>query len=191
MSKELADKQIIDAVLAGDKNAYGLLVSKYQYKIISVVGRFLPEPADREDVAQQAFIKAYQSLQGFRGDSEFYTWLYRIAVNCAKNFVKLKNHSVSTVDVDAPEIESYLGSEKLHDTASPEDLLSSAELKAHLQKALDGLPDDLREALILCEIESLSYTEIAERMGCPIGTVRSRISRARVALDKVIAQFVD
>ena len=190
-SNEQLDRQIIDNILNGDKNAYNLLVVKYQYKILNVVGKYIYEPADREDIAQQAFIKAYEALPAFRGDSEFYTWLYRIAVNCAKNFLKNKAQNTLTVDVSDPEIESYEGSNKLHDLSNPENLLSSEELKLQLLQALDALPGELRTAIVMCEMENMSYEQIAEKMNCPIGTVRSRISRAREALDKVIKPFLD
>lgn len=191
VSSEQLDRQIIENVLNGDKNAYNLLVVKYQYKVLNVVGKYIYEPADREDIAQQAFIKAYEALSTFRGDSEFYTWLYRIAVNCAKNFLKNKNQNTLTVDVTDPEIDSYEGSHRLHDLGDPESLLSSEELKAQLIQALDALPTELRQAIVMCEMENMSYDQIAEKMNCPIGTVRSRISRAREALDKVIKPFLD
>ena len=182
LTNEQLDRQIIENVLNGDKNAYNLLVVKYQYKVLNVVG---------EDIAQQAFIKAYEALPSFRGDSEFYTWLYRIVVNCAKNFLKNKAQNTLTVDVSDPEIESYDGSQKLHDLSNPESVLSSEELKAQLIAALDALPSELRMAVVMCEMENMSYEQIAEKMNCPIGTVRSRISRAREALDKVIKPFLD
>lgn len=190
MTRELADQQIIEDVLSGNKNAYALLVSKYQFRILNVVGRFVREPADCEDVAQQAFIKAYEALPNFRGESSFYTWLYTIAQNCAKSFVKSKSQQIVSVDVSGPEIDSYDGSERLHDIESPEDVFASEELKKLLTDALDRLPADLRQAIVLCELDGLSYDEIAEKMNCPVGTVKSRIARARATLSKVIDPFL-
>ena len=190
MSKELADQQIIEEVLKGNKNAFSLLVSKYQYRVLSIVGRFVHEHADCEDVAQQTFIKAYEALPTFRGESAFYTWLYTIAQNCAKSFVNSKVQQVVSVDAADPEVEIYDGSERLHDIESPEDLLSSEELQRMLMQALDQMPADLRQALVLCELEGLCYDEIARRMGCPVGTVKSRISRARESLSKVIKPYM-
>ncbi len=190
MTKELADQQIIESVLSGDKNAYALLVSKYQFRIMNVVGRFVREKADCEDITQQSFIKAYEALPSFRGECSFYTWLYTIAQNCAKSFVKSKSQQVVSVDVTGPEIDSYDGSERLHDIESPEDLFVSNELKNLLRDALNRLPPDLKQAIVLCELEGMSYDEIAIKMNCPVGTVKSRIARARAALSKVIDPFV-
>ena len=190
MTKELADQQIIEEVLKGNKNAFSLLVSKYQYRILNVVGKFVREPADCEDVAQQAFLKAYEALPNFRGECAFYTWLYTIAQNCAKSFVKSKAQQVISVDASDPEVEVYDGSERLHDIESPEDLLSSMELQKLMQQALDQMPKDLRQALVMCELDGLSYDEIASQMGCPVGTVKSRISRARETLGRVIRPYM-
>jgi RNA polymerase sigma-70 factor (ECF subfamily) len=191
VTKELADQQIIEEVLNGNKNAFSLLVSKYQYRILNVVGRFVREPADCEDVAQQAFMKAYMALPNFRGDSAFYTWLYTIAQNCAKSFVKSKSQQIVSVDANDPEVDVYDGSERLHDIESPEDLLSSQELQKLMTQALNQMPADLRQALVLCELDGLSYDEIARQMNCPVGTVKSRISRARECLGKVIRPYMD
>ncbi len=190
MTKKLADQQIIQEVLNGNKNAFSLLVSKYQYRILSVVGRFIREPADCEDVAQQAFIKAYEALPDFRGDSAFYTWLYTIAQNCARSFVKSRAQQVVSVDATDPEVDAYDGSERLHDNGSPEDIISSQELQKLMTQALNQMPADLRQALILCELDGLSYDEIAKQMDCPVGTVKSRISRARESLSKVIKPYM-
>lgn len=191
MTEKLLDQQIIENVLNGDKNAYSLLVAKYQYKILGVVSKYIYEPADRDDIAQLSFLKAYEALPSFRGESEFYTWLYRIAVNCAKNFLKNKNQTSITVDLSDPEIDSYDGSRRLHDLSDPSSVLSSEELKEQIDKALDALPPELSQALVFYEVDGLSYEEISEKMNCPIGTVRSRISRARDAVDKVIKPFFE
>lgn len=191
VTEKLLDQQIIENVLNGDKNAYSLLVAKYQYKILGVVSKYIYEPADRDDIAQLSFLKAYEALPSFRGESEFYTWLYRIAVNCAKNFLKNKNQTSITVDLSDPEIDSYDGSRRLHDLSDPSSVLSSEELKEQIDKALDALPPELSQALVFYEVDGLSYEEISEKMNCPIGTVRSRISRARDAVDKVIKPFFE
>lgn len=190
MTKELADQQIIEDVLSGNKNAYSLLVAKYQFRILNVVGRFVREQADCEDVAQQAFIKAYEALPNFRGESSFYTWIYTIAQNCAKSFVKSKSQQIISVDAQDPEVDSYDGSERLHDIETPEDIFASEELKRLLTEALNKLPSDLRQSIVMCELDGLSYDEIAEKMNCPVGTVKSRIARARATLSKVIDPFM-
>jgi RNA polymerase sigma-70 factor (ECF subfamily) len=165
MSEQIADQQIVERVQRGDKNAYGLLVTKYQQKVSYLVSRYVKNSGDVADVTQEAFIKAYRALPNFRGDSAFYTWLYRIAVNSA---------------------DYYDGSDALKENNSPEKKLMSEQMEKLLFDAMEKLPEDLRMAISLRELEGLSYEDIANVMDCPVGTVRSRIFRAREALDKVI-----
>ncbi|NRA82234.1 MAG: RNA polymerase sigma factor RpoE [Gammaproteobacteria bacterium] len=186
MSEPKTDQQLVELVQQGDKTAFDVLVRKYQHKVINLVSRFVKNQGDVEDVAQEAFIKAYRALPNFRGDSAFYTWLYRIAVNTAKNYIVAKKRRPSASDIDAVDAENYDGSDNLRENASPERLLLSEELKKVVFKTLEQLPEDLRSAITLRELEGLSYEEIADVMECPVGTVRSRIFRAREALDKQI-----
>ena len=179
-------QQLVELVQQGDKTAFDVLVRKYQHKVINLVSRFVKNQGDVEDVAQEAFIKAYRALPNFRGDSAFYTWLYRIAVNTAKNYIVAQKRRPSASDIDAVDAENYDGSDNLRENASPERLLLSEELKKVVFKTLEQLPEDLRSAITLRELEGLSYEEIADVMECPVGTVRSRIFRAREALDKQI-----
>lgn len=178
------DLAIIRRVQKGDKNAFNLLVTKYQHKVINLIGRYVKNPGDVSDVAQEAFIKAYRAIPNFRGDSAFYTWLFRIAVNCAKNYLTAQGRKPPANDVDAEEADHYDGSDALRENASPEGLLLSDEIKAVVFSTIEGLPEDLRMAVTLREIEGLSYEEIADVMDCPVGTVRSRIFRARDAIDQ-------
>ena len=186
MSEPKTDQQLVVLVQQGDKTAFDVLVRKYQHKVINLVSRFVKNQGDVEDVAQEAFIKAYRALPNFRGDSAFYTWLYRIAVNTAKNYIVAQKRRPSASDIDAVDAENYDGSDNLRENASPERLLLSEELKRVVFKTLEQLPEDLRSAITLRELEGLSYEEIADVMECPVGTVRSRIFRAREALDKQI-----
>ncbi len=186
MSEPKTDQQLVELVQQGDKTAFDVLVRKYQHKVINLVSRFVKNQGDVEDVAQEAFIKAYRALPNFRGDSAFYTWLYRIAVNTAKNYIVAQKRRPSASDIDAVDAENYDGSDNLRENASPERLLLSEELKRVVFKTLEQLPEDLRSAITLRELEGLSYEEIADVMECPVGTVRSRIFRAREALDKQI-----
>ena len=180
------DQQLIERIQRGDKNAFNLLVRKYQHKVISLVSRYVNNPGDVPDVAQEAFIKAYRAIPEFRGESAFYTWLYRIAVNTAKNYIVAQGRRPPDMDVDSQDAETYDGAESLHEVANPENLMLSDEIRAEVASALASLPEDLRTAITLREIEGLSYEEIAEVMECPVGTVRSRIFRAREAIDKRI-----
>ena len=180
------DQQLIERIQRGDKNAFNLLVRKYQHKVVSLVSRYVNNPGDIPDVAQEAFIKAYRAIPDFRGESAFYTWLYRIAVNTAKNYIVAQGRRPPDMDVDSQDAETYEGAESLHEVANPENLMLSDEIRAELAATLAGLPEDLRTAITLREIEGLSYEEIAEVMECPVGTVRSRIFRAREAIDKRI-----
>lgn len=186
MSEQITDQQLVEKVQRGDKNAFNLLVVRYQHKVMHLVGRYVKSSGDVADVTQEAFIKAYRALPSFRGDSAFYTWLYRIAVNTAKNYLVSQGRKPPGSDIDAQEADYYDGGEALHDNSTPERSLLSNEIEATLFKVVDKLPDDLRMAITLREMEGLSYEEIAAVMECPVGTVRSRIFRAREAIDKVI-----
>ncbi len=183
MSERDVDQQLVERVQRGDKRAFELLVAKYQRKLIRLIGRIVRDPAEVEDVAQEAFIKAYRALPQFRGDSAFYTWLYRIGVNTAKNFlISQGRRAPTTTEKDAEEAETFDDAEQLRDINTPESLLMSRQVAATVNAAMERLPDELRTAISLREIEGMSYDEIAEVMNCPIGTVRSRIFRAREAI---------
>lgn len=186
-----ADQLLVERVQQGDKRAFDLLVLKYQHKIISVVHRYMRDPADVHDVVQEAFIKAYRALPNFRGESAFYTWMYRIAINTAKNDLISKGRRPPSSDVDVEDAEYYAGNDNLHDVDTPENNLFRDELQQAVHSVIQGLPDDLRTAVTLREMEGLSYEEISEIMECPVGTVRSRIFRAREAIDKVIKPMTD
>lgn len=186
MSEQLTDQQIVEKVQRGDKNAFNLLVVKYQHKVAHLVSRYVKNTGDIADVSQEAFIKAYRALPNFRGESAFYTWLYRIAVNSAKNYIVAQGRKPPANDVDVAEADYYDGSEALRESNSPERSLMSGEMEKLLFAAMDKLPEDLRMAITLRELEGLSYEEIAKVMDCPVGTVRSRIFRARESIDKVI-----
>lgn len=186
MSEQITDQQLVDKVQRGDKDAFNLLVVRYQHKVMHLVGRYVKSSGDVADVTQEAFIKAYRALPSFRGDSAFYTWLYRIAVNTAKNYLVSQGRKPPGSDIDAQEADYYDGGEALHDNSTPERSLLSSEIEATLFRVVEKLPDDLRMAITLREMEGLSYEEIAAVMECPVGTVRSRIFRAREAIDKVI-----
>lgn len=185
------DQQLVERVQKGDKRAFDLLVLKYQHKMISVVSRYIHDSHEVYDVVQEAFIKAYRALGNFRGDSQFYTWLYRIAINTAKNYLVSRGRRPPATDVDVGDAEYYSGSDLLKDVDTPENNLFRDELKAEVDRAIRELPEDLRTAVTLRELEGLSYEEIADVMGCPVGTVRSRIFRARDAIDKCIAPLID
>lgn len=183
---EQSDVQLVKRVQKGDKRAFDLLVLKYQYKVQAVISRFIKDHAEVQDVAQEAFIKAYRAIQNFRGESQFYTWLYRIAVNTAKNHLVTRNRRPPSEDVDISDAEHYGGSEYLKDNDTPEGEMYRGELEEVVFKAMSDLPEDLRTAVTLREMEGMSYEEIAEVMECPVGTVRSRIFRAREAItDKI------
>lgn len=192
MSDRDIDQQLVERVQRGDKGAFDLLVSKYQRKIIRLLSRLIRDQAEVEDVAQEAFIKAYRALPNFRGDSAFYTWLYRIAINTAKNhLVSQGRRAPTTTEVDIEEAETFDDGEHLRDLNSPESLLLSKQVGEAVNRAIDQLPEDLRTAIVLREIEGLSYEEIAESMNCPIGTVRSRIFRAREAIAHELKPVLD
>ena len=180
------DKQLVARVQKGDKRAFDMLVLKYQYKVHAIISRYIKDFDEVNDVSQEAFVKAYRALAKFRGESQFYTWLYRIAVNTAKNYLVARNRRPPASDVDAADADYYEGGDRLRDIASPENLLYRDELEAVVDSAIKDLPEDLRTAVTLREFEGLSYEEIAEVMGCPVGTVRSRIFRAREAIDEKV-----
>ena len=191
MSEQKKDLGLVRRAQAGEKAAFDLLVRKYQNKIISLVSRYLGHNGDVQDVAQDAFIKAYTALPGFRGEAAFYTWLYRIAVNSAKNYLMSKGRRPMNVDVDAEDAEYYESNEALQSNASPERLALTEEIKKVIFDTIDELPEELKVAIQLREIDGMSYEEIATAMGCPIGTVRSRIFRARDAIDAKLEPLLD
>lgn len=185
------DQQLVERVQKGDKRAFDLLVLKYQHKIFAVISRFIRDHAEVQDVAQDAFIKAYRALPNFRGESAFYTWMYRIAINTAKNYLVARNRRPPASDVDMEDAEFFVGNDAMHEMNTPERNLLRDELQVVIDQAFRDLPEDLRTAVTLREIEGLSYEEIAEAMECPIGTVRSRIFRAREAIDKKIQPLIE
>ena len=183
MSDREIDRQLVTRAQQGDKQAFGLLVDKYQRKLARLLSRFIRDPAEVEDVTQEAFIKAYRALPAFRGDSAFYTWLYRIGINTAKNYLMAMGRRAPTsTEVEAEEAEGFEEGEQLRDINTPESLLLSNEIAETVTKTIEGLPEELRRAIQMREIEGKSYEEIAQEMNCPIGTVRSRIFRAREAI---------
>ncbi|QLE99576.1 RNA polymerase sigma factor RpoE [Neptunomonas phycophila] len=184
------DQKLVERVQAGDKRAFDLLVGKYQHKIVGLVSRYVYDHHEAMDIAQEAFIKAYKALPRFRGDSAFYTWLYRIAINTAKNHLVSRGRRPPDVDVDVVDAEYFDGGDELRELENPENSLFRDELQATVKRALDQLPEDLRAALTLREFEGMSYEDIAAVMDCPVGTVRSRIFRAREAIDKEIAPLL-
>ena len=186
MSEINVDQKLVERVQRGDKNAFNLLVTKYQHKVANLVSRYVKNHSDVPDIVQEAFIKAYRALPNFRGDSAFYTWLYRIAVNCAKNHMVASNRKPPGSDIEVEDAEIYDSGEALRENASPEKLLMRDQLEKVIFDTIDELPEDLKTAITLREIEGMSYEEIAESMGCPVGTVRSRIFRARETIDEKI-----
>ncbi len=179
-----SDQQLVQRVKKGDKRAFDLLVVKYQHKILGLVARYVRDSGEVQDVTQEAFIKAYRALPKFRGDSQFYTWLYRIAINTAKNHLMAKGRRPPGSDIDVQDAEYFESAGQLKDIENPENQLFGAELKEIVNKAISQLPEDLRTAVTLREFDGLSYEDIADIMDCPVGTVRSRIFRAREAIDK-------
>ena len=183
MGDREVDQQLVERAQRGDKRAFELLVLKYQRKLGRLLSRFVRDPAEVEDVTQEAFIKAYRALPGFRGESAFYTWLYRIGINTAKNYlVALGRRAPTSTGFDNEEAEGFEDADQLRDANTPESELEGKEIAATVNRAMDALPKDLRTAITLREIEGLSYEEIASVMNCPVGTVRSRIFRARDAI---------
>jgi len=191
MSERDIDQELVTRVQLGDNKAFDLLVLKYQLRLSKLISRFIRNQSDVPDVVQEAFIKAYRALPNFRGDSAFYTWLYRIGINTAKNHLVAQSRKAPANGIDAQEAEDYGASEWLKEYSSPEREALSAELEKTIYEAMGSFPPDLREAITLREIEGLSYEEIAEVMDCPVGTVRSRIFRAREAIDSKLEPMLD
>lgn len=185
------DQELVRRVQAGDQTAFNLLVLKYQHRVLKLVGRFVNDAAEAEDVAQEAFLKAYRALASFRGDSAFYTWLYRIAINTAKNALVSQRRRPVDFDLDLQDPDQYDRHAKLKEADTPEGVLLTEEIRAVVEEAMEQLPEDLRTAIVLRELEGLSYEEIAEAMDCPVGTVRSRIFRAREAIDKKLKPLLE
>ena len=188
---EPTDQQLVVRVQKGDKRAFDLLVLKYQYKVHAIVARFIRDSDEVRDVVQEAFIKAYRALPKFRSDSQFYTWLYRIAVNTAKNYLVARSRRPPSSDVDLDDAEYYSGSDQLKDHSSPENQLFRDQLEVAINQAIVELPEDLRTAVTLREYEGLSYEDIAAVMDCPVGTIRSRIFRGREAIDARVVELVE
>jgi RNA polymerase sigma-70 factor, ECF subfamily len=192
MSADVSDLSLVRRVQRGDKGAFDALVLKYQHKLVKLVMRYVRNPAEAEDIAQEAFIKAYRALPQFRGDSAFYTWLYRIAINTAKNAVVSRDRSPIEYDLDRNNTdESYDMQGRMKDPETPEGLVLTDEIRSTVNAAIDSLPEDLRTAIVLRELEGLSYEEIAATMDCPVGTVRSRIFRAREAIDRRLREVFE
>jgi len=192
MGEREVDQQLVVRAQHGDQQAFGLLVSKYQRKLSRLLSRLVRDPAEVEDVAQETFIKAYRALGSFRGDSAFYTWLYRIGINTAKNYLVSQGRRAPTrTEFDTDEAEDFEGGELLRDINTPERLLFSKEIGETVNAAMEALPEDLRTAIVLREIEGMSYEDIAKMMDCPIGTVRSRIFRAREAVAEKLRPLLE
>jgi RNA polymerase sigma-70 factor, ECF subfamily len=192
MSADVSDLSLVRRVQDGDKGAFDALVLKYQHKVAKLVMRYVRNPAEAEDIAQEAFIKAYRALPQFRGDSAFYTWLYRIAINTAKNAVVSRDRSPIDYDLDIQNSdESYELQGRMKDAETPEGLVLTDEIRRTVNAAMEALPEDLRTAIVLRELEGLSYEEIAASMDCPVGTVRSRIFRAREAIDRRLREIFE
>jgi RNA polymerase sigma-70 factor (ECF subfamily) len=191
MTAEVTDKQLVARVKKGDSRAFDMLVMKYQHRIMGLISRYVHDADEVQDVAQEAFIKAYRALPRFRGDSAFYTWMYRIAINTAKNHLVSRSRRPPGTDVELEDAEYYEGGGALRELENPENALFGDELKDVVESAIGNLPDDLRTAVTLREFDGLSYEDIAEIMDCPVGTVRSRIFRAREAIDKQVREQLD
>jgi len=191
MSEAEVDQMLVERVQKGDKRAFDLLINKYQHRIVSLVGRYVNDPADAMDVAQEAFIKAYRAIGRFRGDSAFYTWLYRIAINTAKNWLVARKRRPPATDIDAGDAEQYDIESRLKEQGTPENEILREEIRRVVYDTIAGLPEDLRTAIMLREMEGMSYEDIAVTMDCPIGTVRSRIFRAREAIDAKLKPLLD
>ena len=185
------DKDLVLRVQQGDKSAYDLLVIKYQHRIIQLVNRYVKDPSEAQDVAQEAFIKAYRALGNFRGDSAFYTWLYRIAINTAKNYLVSRSRRYSDYQVDIQDAEQVENAPQLKVMETPEYLLLNDEIVKVIKLAIEKLPEEMKVAIMLREFEGMSYEDIAQTMECPVGTVRSRIFRAREAIDEKLSPLLD
>ena len=188
--KNDTDQQLVDRVLNGEKAAFNLLVLRYQHKVAALIARFIKDPHEVEDVSQEAFIKAYRALKLFRGDSAFYTWLYRIAVNTAKNYLVSRGRRPPSTDVDMEDAQLVEETAALREYDTPDANLEKDDLEKVIYQAIEDLPEDLRTAFTLREFSGLSYEDITEIMDCPVGTVRSRIFRAREAIDKKIREMM-
>jgi len=192
VSSHDVDRELVARAQKGDKRAFELLVEKYQRKLARLLSRFVRDPSEVEDVTQEAFIKAYRALPAFRGDGAFYTWLYRIGINTAKNYLMaLGRRAPTSTDIEAEEAEGFEEADQLRDINTPESVLLSNEIAATVNATIDGLPEELRTAIQLREIEGMSYEDIARIMDCPIGTVRSRIFRAREAIAERLRPLLD
>ena len=186
-----ADQLLVERVQRGDKSAFDTLVRKYQHRIVKLISRYVYEPAEAQDIAQETFIKAYRALPRFRGDSAFYTWLYRIAINTAKNHLVAAGRRPVDQQVDLQDPESYDMNARLRNMDTPESMLLTDEIQATVEGAISELPEELRTAIVLRELEGMSYEEIAAAMDCPVGTVRSRIFRAREAITNRLQPLLD
>lgn len=190
MSNQASDQKLVERVQKGDNGAFDLLVLKYQHKIVNLVMRYVRDPELAQDITQEAFIKAYRALPRFRGDSAFYTWMYRIAVNTAKNYLAAQRRRPMELELDMQDPEQYELHAKLKETDTPEGITLSNELMEIVENAIAALPEDLQTAIILRELEGMSYEEIAQTMECPVGTVRSRIFRARDAISNKVGSLL-
>ena len=190
VSEAKIDQLLVERVQKGEKHAFDLLIQKYQHRIVSLVSRYVSDSSEAQDVAQEAFIKAYRAIGRFRGDSAFYTWLYRIAINTAKNWIVAKNRRPPASDIDAADAEQYGMSPRLTETSTPENEMLREEIERTVYGTIADLPEDLRTAIMLREMDGMSYEEIAVTMECPIGTVRSRIFRAREAIDAKLKPLI-
>lgn len=191
MGEESTDQRLVELVQRGDKKAFDILVLKYQHKIVKLISRYVRDSSEVFDVSQEAFLKAYRALPGFRGESAFYTWLYRIAINTAKNYLIAQGRRPPGADVEIEDAELYEGDSELKEIATPEHLLLRDEIEKTIFEAIEQLPEDLRTAITLRELEGLSYEEIAEAMACPVGTVRSRIFRAREVINSRLQPLLE
>lgn len=192
VSERDIDRQLVERAQRGDKRAFELLVEKYQRKLGRLLSRFIRDPSEVEDVMQEAFIKAYRALPAFRGDSAFYTWLYRIGINTAKNYLAaMRRRAPTSTDIDADEAEGYADGERLRDLNTPEHMLLSKEIADTVNATMEALPEELRTAIQLREMDGMSYEDIARIMDCPIGTVRSRIFRAREAIAERLRPLIE
>lgn len=190
-NSEQLDQDLVLRVQRGDKSAFDLLVIKYQHRIVHLVNRYVKDPSEAQDVAQDSFIKAYRALPDFRGDSAFYTWLYRIAINTAKNYLLARNRRFMDYELELDDAEHVENALQLRNLDTPENLLMNEQIMSVIQTAIDKLPEEMRIAITLREFEGMSYEEIADAMDCPIGTVRSRIFRAREAIDEKLLPLLN